>query len=385
MFHAHRLPTLTPAGRKAPDAVRLIEPGALRAPVGMQQKPILVLTDDLRRGREIASDLSLLTEWVAIRLVTDDADDIDASLLVSDISFSQPSSIAGLRARLARLGGAPLAHACLIRRDTPHDRAQANALGASLIVSASQGPDGLRAGIAPFLARGPSRRTPPSVAAASEAMTELMDAGRNGRPIPPALAEQGAEFVRKALEDITIRGWLEIVWRFDDATHQHCLLVAGLAAAFASTLGFSRTDALRLTRGALLHDIGKAQTPIEILNKPGPLTDEEWAVMRRHATTGFDLLGGQGYDDETLAVVRSHHELLDGSGYPDHLRGEAIPDVVRLVTICDIFAALIEKRPYRREISSEEAYGILSGMDGKLDMDLVRAFKPVALASAQPG
>ncbi|MFC7053208.1 HD-GYP domain-containing protein [Hansschlegelia quercus] len=349
----------------------------------MRENPVLILTDDLRRGREIASDLSLLTEWIAVRLVTDAADDFDAALVVSDIAFSRPSSIAGLRARLARAASPVRAHVCVIRRDTPHDRAQANALGASSIVNVKQRAEGLRAGLAPFLPRRAAPKTQPSVAA-SRAMTDLLEAARSGGFVPPALADKGAEVVRKALDDVAIRGWLEFVWRFDDATHQHCMLVAGLAAAFASTLGFSRSDTLRLTRGALLHDIGKARIPIEILNKPGSLTQAEWTVMRTHAPTGFELLAGQGYDDETLAIVRSHHELLDGSGYPDGLRGDAIADVVRLVTICDIFAALIEKRPYRRAISCEEAYGILSKMDGKLDRDLVRAFKPVALASGEP-
>lgn len=90
------------------------------------------------------------------------------------------------------------------------------------------------------------------------------------------------------------------------------------------------------------------------------------------------MLRGQGFSALMLAVVRSHHELLDGSGYPDGLWGGAIPDLVRLITVCDIFGALIERRPYRAPMSGGEAYAILEGMGEKLDRDLVRAFQPVA-------
>ena len=83
-----------------------------------------------------------------------------------------------------------------------------------------------------------------------------------------------------------------------------------------------------------------------------------------------------------LAVVRSHHEMLDGSGYPDGLTGWEIPDLVRLVTVCDIYGALIERRPYRAPMPAGKAYGILVSMAGRLDADLVRAFRPVADAFA---
>jgi HD-GYP domain-containing protein (c-di-GMP phosphodiesterase class II) len=95
------------------------------------------------------------------------------------------------------------------------------------------------------------------------------------------------------------------------------------------------------------------------------------------------LLTGD-YDALTLSVVRSHHEYLDGSGYPDGLRGPQIPDLVRLITICDIFAALIEARPYKAPKSAPEAYAILRQMTAKLDVDLVRAFGEVAAACEPP-
>ena len=104
--------------------------------------------------------------------------------------------------------------------------------------------------------------------------------------------------------------------------------------------------------------------------------------MRQHPALGFEALKSvPGIDPEVLDAVRHHHEYLDGSGYPDALREPAIADIVRLLTISDIFAALIEARPYKATMSRAKAYDILTQMSGKLEPALVRAFKPIALAA----
>ncbi len=181
-----------------------------------------------------------------------------------------------------------------------------------------------------------------------------------------------------------IREWLEIVWQYDNATYQHCLLVTGLAVEFARTLKFSTSDQQLLTRGALLHDIGKAKIPLTILNKPDALTPEEAAIMRTHVSLGCEMLRAQGnYDSELLDVVLRHHEMLDGSGSPDGVGEAHISDLVRLVTICDIYAALIERRPYRPPLDPAQAFKVLQDMEGKLESALVRAFAPVAEQSAK--
>lgn len=191
--------------------------------------------------------------------------------------------------------------------------------------------------------------------------------------------------VMAAIADGGIRQWLEVVWTYDDFTYQHCLLVTGLAAAFAADLGFTKNDQQHLIKGALLHDLGKAKVPLAILNKPGPLTSKEVAVMRTHVTVGHELLSEQGdYPPELLDVVLRHHELLDGSGYPDGLEGSQISDLVRLVTICDIYAALIERRPYRHFMQPAQAFQTLQEMEGKLEAALVRAFAQIAEKSALP-
>ena len=156
--------------------------------------------------------------------------------------------------------------------------------------------------------------------------------------------------------------------------------MAGLAAAFSSALGLCPADRHRLAKAALLHDVGKTKIPPAILNKPGKLDEAELKVMRTHPAHGHAMLAGRGFDPIMLAVVRSHHEMLDGSGYPDKLKGGEIPDLVRLVTVCDIYGALIERRCYKPPMESTKAYGILESMAGRLDGDLVRAFRPVVSA-----
>jgi HD-GYP domain-containing protein (c-di-GMP phosphodiesterase class II) len=141
-------------------------------------------------------------------------------------------------------------------------------------------------------------------------------------------------------------------------------------------------DQRRLTRAALLHDVGKAFIPVAILDKPGNLTDDEMTIIRRHPRLGYDALAAQGgFPPEMLDVVLHHHELLDGSGYPHGLRGGQISDIVRLTTIVDIHAALVEKRAYRLPFTHTKAYSIMEQMGGKLDQHLLQAFRPVALGT----
>ena len=155
-----------------------------------------------------------------------------------------------------------------------------------------------------------------------------------------------------------------------------------MAVGFALDIGFASPDVKRLGMAATLHDIGKARIPLSILDKPGRLDPGEEEIMRRHPVIGYELLKDMpGISPEILDGVRHHHEYLDGSGYPDGLTAPEISDLVRLLTIADIFAALIESRPYRPAMLRQDAYRILCGMDGKLERSLVKAFRNVALVA----
>ncbi|MCJ2079148.1 HD domain-containing protein [Methylobacterium sp. WL30] len=373
-------------------------------------KTILVLTDQPERGRRLAGQLRPLGEPLVIDLLdpyqSRNAPDLSQVVaVVGDASLAHSQQVSGLHRYMHRLGPGRVPFLCVLHEDTPRAHLQAQALGATRTLRAdavlrelvpalravvpapsvdapapSPAPDAALPSAPPSAPDGGRTAVRAAIAEADTALTRIFDLGRAGRAPAPAMAAAGADLVVGALNKADIRGWLDVVWRFDDATHQHCLLVAGLAAGFARQLGLRTQDCRDLTQAALLHDLGKARIPLAILNKPARLDEAEMAVMRTHPVLGIEMLQGQDYPAAMLAVVRSHHEALDGSGYPDGLTARQIPDLVRLITVCDIYGALIERRPYKRPLSGEAAYDLLRGMTGKVDPDLVNAFKPIAEA-----
>jgi response regulator RpfG family c-di-GMP phosphodiesterase len=193
-------------------------------------------------------------------------------------------------------------------------------------------------------------------------------ARRAGKRIADAIAENG------------LSDWLATVRRHHEGTYQHCLLVTGVTVDFGLSLGVANQDLERLYMAAMFHDIGKAKIPLSILDKPGRLDSGERVMVELHPVSGYDALkDNPAINDEILDAVRHHHEFLDGSGYPDGLIAESIPDLTRILTISDIFAALIEYRSYKPVMPREKAYEILQGMEGKLEKPLIGAFRQVAL------
>jgi putative nucleotidyltransferase with HDIG domain len=192
-----------------------------------------------------------------------------------------------------------------------------------------------------------------------------------------SVLESAAEMV-DAISEAGLHRWIEAVHQHHNATFQHCLLVTGTAVAFGQHLRFGAKDIERLLLGALVHDLGKVAVPVGILEKPGELDAVEMAVMREHPIIGRRMLEENGgFEQETIDVVAQHHEYLDGSGYPDGRTAPDISDLVRVITIADIFSALIERPAYRAPVSTDRSYEILRSMHGRLDMVLVRAFEPI--------
>ncbi|GJE18712.1 hypothetical protein AIGOOFII_3442 [Methylobacterium marchantiae] len=347
----------------------------------------LFLTDDFLRGIKIIKNMNAIDICNVVDVLDPDQSSRRPEMtkiraIVSDVSFISSSTIGALRKHLDRFQDNRPPFFCLLHDSNARSRAQAQALGAFQTLPASRAAQLLPTALSMVgvaIAHQPdSISIDRKVALANAALIRLFHiAGAGGGVTLQALATAG-ELVETALSSSNIRGWLDVVWQFDNATHQHCLLVAGLVTAFGRQLGMSRADCQLLTHAALLHDVGKSRIPIAILNKPGKLDTIETAIMHEHPTLGHAMLMGQGFSEDILTVVRSHHEYLDGSGYPDGLTGTDIPDLVRLVTICDIFGALIERRSYKEPMSGVKAYAILESMTGKLDMDLVHAFRPLA-------
>jgi putative nucleotidyltransferase with HDIG domain len=219
-----------------------------------------------------------------------------------------------------------------------------------------------------------------AIVTAAGTIASLFTAVTSGTPIDLAGVKESGTKLADHISEHGLTDWLATVRRHHEGTYQHCLLVTGVVVDFGLSLGVGRIDLERLHAAALFHDVGKAKIPLAILDKPGRLDAEERALIETHPIAGYEVLKAQtGISAEILDAVRHHHEYLDGSGYPDQLSSGSIPDIVRLLTISDIFAALIERRQYKPAMPRQQAYNILCGMNGKLDSALVRAFKPVAL------
>ena len=156
---------------------------------------------------------------------------------------------------------------------------------------------------------------------------------------------------------------------------RHHRAVAELAGSLARHIGLRDEQLHAVVRAAELHDVGKVLVPDAILNKPGELSEDELALMRRHAIAGWLILRESAESDAIAALVRSSHERWDGKGYPDGLAGEAIPLGARIITICDAFDAMTHERPYRSARSGAEALAELrEGAGVRYDPTLVAVF-----------
>jgi putative nucleotidyltransferase with HDIG domain len=211
-------------------------------------------------------------------------------------------------------------------------------------------------------------------------ISSMFSAVLSGNAIDVAGAKHAASKITDSVASDGLSDWLGTVRRHHEGTYQHCLMVTGVAVDFGLSLGLARTDIERLYSAAMFHDIGKAKIPLAVLDKPGKLEPEERVLIETHPATGYEALKTtSGISFEILDAVRHHHEYLDGSGYPDAICAANISDVVRILTISDIFAALIEDRRYKPPMPRDKAYEIICSMRGKLEAPLVAAFKEVAL------
>jgi PAS domain S-box-containing protein/putative nucleotidyltransferase with HDIG domain len=178
-----------------------------------------------------------------------------------------------------------------------------------------------------------------------------------------------------AAYDATIEGLSHALDLRDKETEGHTQRVVDLTLRLARELGMSEAELVHVRRGALLHDIGKLGIPDAILLKPDQLTDEEWAIMRRHPQYGFEMLATIDYLRPALDIPHYHHEKWDGSGYPNGLKGEEIPLKARLFAVVDVWDALINERPYRFAWSPDLVLDYIREQSGKqFDPSIVRIF-----------
>jgi putative two-component system response regulator len=173
----------------------------------------------------------------------------------------------------------------------------------------------------------------------------------------------------------TVKTLAFVVEAKDTHTRSHLDRAHDYAVALAQRVAPELAADQTLRYGFFLHDIGKIGIPERILSKPGPLTDEEWAIMRTHPLLGAQILSPVTFLHPALPVVEAHHEKWDGSGYPRGLRGEQIPLGARIFALVDAFDAMTSDRPYRRALTFEQALEQISRAAGtQFDPEVVRCF-----------
>lgn len=185
-----------------------------------------------------------------------------------------------------------------------------------------------------------------------------------------------AELASNIVENLDASMWLTQLKSRDEYTAIHSLNVCVLSLTFGRSLGLMGDELNELGLGALLHDIGKMQVPLEVLNKPGKLTTEEFEIMKSHPEKGYEiLLNDKTLSTNVLSIVRSHHERISGKGYPDNLPEDGITYFTKIVSITDVYDAITSDRVYHDGMTPHEALKRLyEWMPDNFDTELMQAF-----------
>jgi putative two-component system response regulator len=217
-----------------------------------------------------------------------------------------------------------------------------------------------------------------------ENIVTALESGADDHIVKPFNREELKARLRVGLRIVGLQTSQTVVFAFARAveakspyTQGHADRVSRYALALAERIGLPEDDKEVLQRGAILHDIGKIAVPDAILNKPGPLTPAEFEIAKQHPVEGVKIVSQLESVREVIPLVRWHHERLDGSGYPDGLSGDAIPLLVRILSVADVYDALASARPYRGVLPHAVCLDILqkNAEDGELDAKLVQAFR----------
>ena len=173
----------------------------------------------------------------------------------------------------------------------------------------------------------------------------------------------------------SLYAFVETIEARDSYTKQHSHRVSLYAMSIAGAMNCTQEEIDKLNVSGLLHDIGKIGTPDHILLKPGPLSDEEFNIIKKHPVTGSNIIGHFGMWIDEQAIIRHHHERFDGTGYPDGLKGEEIPLLSRILSVVDVYDALTSDRSYRKKMREDDALNIIRENSGiQFDPKVINAF-----------
>ncbi|NVK35450.1 MAG: HD domain-containing protein [Rhodobacteraceae bacterium] len=213
---------------------------------------------------------------------------------------------------------------------------------------------------------------------ACQVMDELAFSVVLDKPMPIKRSLESVAAISTALQTDGLDAWVSAVENHHSYTFYHSLLVAGLVVAFGSERGMNQTSLSLLGLGGLIHDLGKLHLPLSILDKPGRLDEAEFELVRQHPLFSKQILDEHSeVPKQVVEMAVLHHEYLDGTGYPFGYVKDQLSEMVRMMTICDIFAALSERRSYKEAYGPRQSYAILFEMGEKIDQKLLKDFRKV--------
>lgn len=211
----------------------------------------------------------------------------------------------------------------------------------------------------------------------------IADLIQEGEPIPYGEVRNSCAPLVEAVQNNNFKDILSGVSEHDNYTYVHSLRVATFLSLFGNVLGIKGDDLMTLSTGGLLHDVGKMHIPHEVLNKPGKLTESEFAIMKSHVNCTVDFLEETSdLPKGVLIVAGQHHEKLDGTGYPYGIEGVKLNELARMASIIDIFSAITDRRVYKDPVPPEQALKIMANMKGQLDQQLLSVFREMLLDAA---
>lgn len=207
-------------------------------------------------------------------------------------------------------------------------------------------------------------------------VTSMFREARLGKSIDPQVC---APLVTEVVDSVHRNGdalvSLSRLKLADEYTYLHSVAVCALMVALGKQLGFDDAQCHEAGMAGLMHDLGKAAIPLNVLNKPDKLTDSEFRIVQEHPVKGYEmLLAGGVTNPGVLGVCRSHHERMDGKGYPDRIAAGELPLVVRMGAVCDVYDAITSNRPYKAGWDPAESVARMASWKGHFDPEILRAF-----------
>jgi HD-GYP domain-containing protein (c-di-GMP phosphodiesterase class II) len=360
------------------------------APQPASRRRLLLASDRRDRSTDIAGILANIAEVETISTAQlPDSPSREWSGVVVDINLRSADSVQLVRRKL--LGGSyrPVPRLFVLADELHHGSMQAWALGATDTIARPFDPRDLLQRIrAAFpdpsedTAAANTEALSKGVAAAHAVLVKMFEKLPAGHALTFQDVMQAEQPILKAIKRTSLREWLATVGRHHNESYRMCLFATGFAVAFAQHLGMRDEDQRRLTRAALLYDVGKAFIDVALLDNIDNLHGEQRRLFHEHTRRGYEALASEGtFPRETLDVVLHHHELLDGTGYPEALHGDQISDIVRITTIVDIFTSLVAKRKNHTPFPPLQAFLAMEDLGDKIDQRLLQAFRPVAMGA----